>query len=132
METPPEKEEGVLLRTPTPKLTRLAEDNSRHSFAQPCMHPATVTQRLPDSHRHFARLTCAVCGCHLRWLPKTQTLERRAFNAFRLAKLSMCEGLTSWEDRFVRDVLKCRKLSPRQEALIARLVENYLSEGNAK
>jgi hypothetical protein len=106
--------------------TRLPEDNSGHSFAQPCGHPATRTERLPDSHPHFASLRCVICGRHLRWLPRPETLARQRVNAFRLSKLAMRPGLSDWERNFTRDVLKLAKLSPRQQVLVARLCATYL------
>jgi len=117
---------GVVLPTPSSKLTRLAEDNSGRAFAQACGHSVTRTEQLPDGHRHFARLTCALCGRFLRWFPKPEAIARQRVNAFNLAKVAMCEGLNPWQRRFVRDVSKLAKLSPRQQVLVARLVRHYL------
>jgi hypothetical protein len=122
----PPKREGACSNAPIPKLTGLALDNSGHSFAQPCAHPATRTERLPDGHLHFARLRCVLCDRHSRWLPRPETIERRTLNSFKPARLAMCEGLSSWERRFVGDVLKLAKLSPRQQVLVARFYAQYL------
>ena len=59
---------GVVLPTPSSKLTGLSENNPGHSFTQVCRHSVTLAERLPESHQHFGRLRCALCGRHLRWL----------------------------------------------------------------
>jgi hypothetical protein len=124
MKSPP-KREGAMLPAPIPKLD-WTETTAARAPLQACKHPVTCTERLPDGSPHYARLTCAICGRFLRWLPKPQTIERQRVNAFRLAKLSMRPDLSDWERSFVRDVSKRRKLSPKQEARILRLVARYL------
>jgi len=62
----------------------------------------------------------------LRWLPKPSTLEHRRFNALRIARLTMCNGLTSWQRKFVSDIAPLRKLSPRQQEILDELVEKFL------
>ena len=126
----PKREGACCSNAPIPKLTGLHEHNCGHSFAQACGHPVTRTERLPDGSPHHARLTCAICGRFLRWLPKPETLARQRVNAFNLAKLAMHPGLSDWERAFVRDVSKLTKLSPRQGALVVRLCREYL-EGKA-
>jgi hypothetical protein len=123
---PPGKGNGALLQAPISKKLRLPQYKSARGFTQACAHPVTVTERLPKSHLHFARLTCALCGYLLRWLPKPETVVRQQLNGFRLAKLAMVPGLTNWERQFVADVSKRRKLSPKQLAIAERLVRQYL------
>jgi hypothetical protein len=108
------------------ETTGCGENIPSHSFTQVCGHHATLTERLPDGSLHFARLFCAICGCHLRWLPHLANVERRTHNSFRLARLAMCSKLSPWEQNFVRDVSKLRKLSPRQEAVLDRLYAQHL------
>jgi hypothetical protein len=103
------------------KLTGLPEDKAGSGFAQGCTHPATRTERLPDGSWHYAWLTCVACGRFLRWLPRPETIERERVNAFKLAKLAMCEGLSKWERSFVHHVSQQRKLSPKQQQIIDRL-----------
>jgi len=123
---PPGKSEARRQTGRREKLTGLPEDKAGSGFAQGCTHPATRTERLPDGSWHYARLTCVACGRFLRWLPKPQTIERRTLNSFRLARLAMCPDLSDWERRFVGDVLKLAKLSPRQQVLVERLCTQYL------
>ena len=123
---PPGNANAALAKRRREKLTGLPEDKAGSGFAQGCTHPATRTERLPDGSRHYARLTCAVCGRFLRWLPRPETIERERIDSFRLAKLSMHPGLSDWERRFVGDVLKLAKLSPRQQVLVERLCREYL------
>ena len=119
------KGKGVLSHTPISKLD-LPETTAARAPMQACEHRATVTERPPDTHRHYARLTCALCGRFLRWLPRPETIERQKLNGFRIAKLTMQEGLTGWEREFVRSVSQQRKLSPRQQAVLDSLVEKFL------
>jgi hypothetical protein len=72
---PPGKGTGALLHAPISKLN-LPETTPPRAPLRACGHPVTRTERLPDCHRHFARLTCALCGRHLRWLPRPETIER--------------------------------------------------------
>jgi hypothetical protein len=118
------KETGAV-RAPISKLV-CAETIATRAALQPCTHSATVTERLPATHRHYARLTCGICGRFLRWLPKPQTIERRTLNAFKLARLAMRPDLTGWERQFIRSVSGKKHLSPKQEALLVRLYATYL------
>ena len=120
----PEKGKGAL-QAPIPKLTRLAENNPSHSFAQACRHHVTRTERLPG-HVHFAREVCVVCGRFLRWSAKPATLEGQRSNGFRIAKLTMQEGLTPWEREFLRSVAHQPRLSPRQQEILDKLCTKYL------
>jgi hypothetical protein len=113
------KETGASCSAPISKL-RLAQS---YQF---CPHTATHTTRLPDRHQHYAVLTCAICGKHLRWLPRPETIARQKLNAFKLARLAMRPDLTGWERQFISSVSGKKHLSPKQEALIARLVTQYL------
>ena len=58
---PPGNANAALAKRRREKLTGLPKDNSGHFFTQACGHPATRTERLPDNHPHFARLTCVIC-----------------------------------------------------------------------
>ena len=66
-----------------------------------------------------AVLICA--GCHDR----RHSLGKK-LNGFKLARLAMVDGLTTWERSFVRDVSQRRKLSPKQQQIIDRLCTDYL------
>ena len=126
MKSPP-KREGACSNAPTPKLTGLPQSNSGVAIAQHvCRHDTTRVELMPQGYTHHARVICAVCGRHLRWLPKPGTIERQRLNAFRLARLAMHPGLSDWERRFVGDILKLAKLSPRQQVLVERLCTQYL------
>jgi len=91
-----------------------------------CPHSATFSELLPPGHLHYAEERCAACGSHLRWLPRPETVQRRRLNAFRLARLAMCDGLTSWERHFVGKVSQRKRVSPRQQEIIDRLCADYL------
>jgi hypothetical protein len=130
MNSPPGNANAALAKRRRENLTGLALDNSGSGFTQPCAHPVTRTERLPDGSPHFARLTCALCNRHLRWLPRPETVERERVNAFRLARLAMCEGLNPWERGFVRSVSQLRKISPRQQQILDELVEKHLEHCN--
>ena len=116
------KETGAMLPAPISKL-RLVQSY------QCCPHTATRTERLPDCHRHHARLMCTICGRFLRWLPRPENVERLRLNGFRIAKLSMKEGLSDWECSFLKSIGGQSKLSPKQQGVLDQLVAKYLSEG---
>ena len=85
---------------------------------QRCSHSAKKIARMPVGHIHFAAEQCADCGRLLRWLPRPETIQHRRLNAFRLAKLAMCDRLSTWERGFVASVAKHKKLSPKQLEII--------------
>ena len=121
------KRDGALLHAPISKLD-YAETTATPASYQACAHNVTRTERLPDGSRHFARLTCALCGRSPRWLPKPETVQRQKLNGFKLTKLAMSDRLNPWERRFVGDVSKLATLSPRQQALVERLCREYLED----
>jgi hypothetical protein len=90
-----------------------------------CPHSATFSEQMPTGCVHHAEERCANCGRHLRWVPKPETIQRRRLIAFKLARLSMVEGLSDFERGFVRDVSRQRKFSPKQEAFVERLYAQY-------
>jgi hypothetical protein len=114
---PPET--GAISHAPIPKLT------TQYSV---CAHSATVIERMPEGHIHYAAESCADCGKFIRWLPRPENLERQRLNGVRLAKLAKCDRLTSWERHFIRDVSPRKKLSPRQQAIVDDLAATYLEE----
>ena len=91
-----------------------------------CRPSELFSERMPEGHVHFARVKCRSCGRTLKWLAKPATIERQRLNAFRIAQLSMCDGLTAWERRFVQSLAHARKFSPRQSQILDRLCAEYL------
>jgi hypothetical protein len=93
-----------------------------------CAHNQTITELLPQGSPHYAKLRCATCGEHLRFLPKPENAERRKLNAYRLAKLQIAPALNQWERQFIDSLAKLgsNKLSPKQQALFDRLCLTYL------
>jgi hypothetical protein len=114
-----EKERGATSHAPIPKPV---------GPYSACEHSATVTERMPEGHAHYASKRCADCGAFICWLPKLETIERRRLNAFKLVKLVMCDRLTSWERHFVRDASQRKRVSPKQQEIIDRLCATYLEE----
>jgi hypothetical protein len=92
-----------------------------------CEHSDTRIEILAPPSVHFGKEICRNCDRVLRWIPKPTTIARQRFNAFRLIRLAMCEGLSPWERSFVRDVSQRRKFSPKQLAIINRLCAQYLT-----
>lgn len=92
-----------------------------------CEHGNTRIEQLANGP-HYAREVCTDCDRVLRWLPKPVNLKRQQLNAFRLAKLAMCNRLSAWERQFVSDVGRLRRLSPRQGEIVDRLARQYLGE----
>jgi hypothetical protein len=122
----PGKRPGAIGPAPDAKLTGLYLDNSGHSFAQACRHEVTRVEQMPQGHTHHARVICATCRCHVRWLPKPGTVERQRLNAFRLARLAMVGNLSDWEREFLRSISQQPQLSPAQQRILDRLVAHYL------
>jgi hypothetical protein len=110
---------------PGREITGAANHRLVQSY-QFCPHSATRIERMAEGHPHYACEVCAGCGRHLRWIPKPQTILRRRWNAFALARLARCECLTPWEAGFVRSISRLARLSPRQQAVLERLVMHYL------
>jgi hypothetical protein len=104
---------------------RRETDSTLRGYA-PCEHGASRVVLLPPGYLHHGKELCRRCGVFLRWLPKPQTIARARTNAFKLARLGMCDRLSSWERGFVRNVSSLRKLSPRQQQTVDRLSATYL------
>jgi hypothetical protein len=119
MSAPPGNANAPLAKGRRDKLTGGAGYGS-------CPHSATFSGLLPAGNLHYGAERCARCGSHLRWLPRPENVERRRLNAFRLARLAMCERLTSWQRSFVRSVSQRRKVSPKQQQIIDRLCATHL------
>jgi len=120
------KEEGALRDAPTPKLTELRQSNSGVAISQACKHGTTRVELMPQGHKHYARVICAVCGRFIHWSAKPANVERQKLNGFKLARLGMCNRLNPWERNFVHHVSQQRKLSPRQQVIVERLCADYL------
>jgi len=116
----------------TPDYSKLVDDTPLVCSAQTswCEHGNTRIEQLANGP-HFAKEVCTDCGATLRFVPKPETLARRKLNAFRLARLAMCDKLTHWERKFCRSVLHRQKVSPKQQQIIERLCATYL-EGKAQ
>jgi hypothetical protein len=117
----PPKREGALSHAPIPQSLTLAPRRYGH-----CEHESTRIQLLPSGSVHHAEEVCSNCDAHLRWVPKPQTVVRRRYNVYKLCRLAMADGLSSWELSFIRSVSKLRKLSPRQQAVVDKLCARYL------
>jgi len=87
---------------------------------------------MPEGFPHYAKVVCLLCARFLGWVPKPETLERRRFNAFRIARLGMCKGLSAYERRFIEDLSRLKALSPRQQALLERLCKERLEKGGSQ
>jgi len=90
-----------------------------------CEHSDTRIEILPPGSIHFGKEICCNCDRVLRWLPKPQTVERRSMNAFRITKLLMSDGLTTWQRAFIESVTSLAKLSPKQQACLDRIYAEH-------
>jgi hypothetical protein len=95
---------------------------------QECEHADTRIEILPPGSVHFGKEICWNCDRVLRFLPKPETVERQRMNAFRIAKLAMCNSLTNWERQFVKSIRAQRKLSPKQQAVLSKLYTERLED----
>jgi hypothetical protein len=108
------------------RLTDCATNSVASAGAQVCRHRFVRVELMPPGYIHHAKETCDDCGAFVGWAPKLENLERRAGNSFRIAKLSMVDGLNSWEPEFLASISKQRWLSPKQQMVLDRLVAKYL------
>jgi hypothetical protein len=97
-----------------------------------CAHAQTRVEVLPPGEHHYARRVCCACNKQLCWEPNPLNVERRKINAARIQKLLNDPRLSEWEAGFVRSLTKSNnlRLSPRQQAILNSLVENYLIKDN--
>ena len=102
---------------------------------QQCSHSATVTERMPARHVHFAAERCAGCGRLIHWLSKPETVERRKINGYRLARLQMTPGLSAWERQFVDSLAKLPgnkyKFTPKQQSAFDDIYRRHFGEGRS-
>src|SRR5262245_59204781 len=89
-----------------------------------CEHANTRIQYLQGGPHH-AKEICCDCGRVLRFIPKPSTVEERAFHAYRIAKLSMANDLSPWEQKFVASITAAKKLSPKQLAVLDSLYDKF-------
>lgn len=122
----PPKKGGALLHAPNPKALTLA----RREYSR-CLHDATRIELMPPGHVHHGREICTDCDRVLRWIPKPRTVVRRRFNAYRLVKLALCDGLSPWELAFIHNVSRSRKLSPRQQQKLDELAQKHFRGGRS-
>jgi hypothetical protein len=96
-----------------------------------CTHNSTKRVDTPPGSRHYKKLECANCGAFLRFLPKPETIERVRLNGYKLAQLTMCGQLDSFERQFVDSLAKAGnpKLTPRQQAVFDRIHAAYFCAG---
>ena len=124
----PEKRDGApTYNAPLPNLNLPRTSSAFHASPQAaCKHQATVTQQEPPGTPHYSREVCLQCGAFLRWLPSPKTIERQKLNAFKLTKLSMHPDLNDWERDFLKSISAQKHLSPKQQAVLDKLVAKYL------
>jgi hypothetical protein len=92
-----------------------------------CAHSKTRVVVLPPGQHHYARVVCSDGGKQLYWKPKPENEARRKINAANLQKLLDNDRLADWERDFCQGLSKLNlRLSPRQQALLNGLVEQYL------
>ena len=93
-----------------------------------CTHSKTRDVLLPPGQHHYARVVCSDCGKQLYWKPKPENEARRKVNAANLQKLLDDGRLSDWERGYCQGLTKLNlRLSPKQQALLNGLVEQYLT-----
>jgi hypothetical protein len=125
------KREGPLGGGPFPNLNQKGtQTKAWNAFPQPlaqgCRHPATHEELMPRGYPHYAKVICDHCKRFIRWSAKPETIVRARLNLYRIAKLTMHEGLDPWQRNFVKSVAQCRKISPKQQQVLDDLVTQYL------
>src|SRR5262249_42702941 len=94
----------------------------------PCLHGETITRPAPAGSKHYMGAYCAKCGCHMAWLPKPKTLQRRA----RLERLAASTELTAFERSFVQTLIAQNgRMSPRQADVYREVCSRHVESGVA-
>lgn len=101
-------------------------ENQATLFEADCPHEVVEEIFLP-SGPHYAKQVCRECRKFLRWSPKPETIHRREENKAILTALAKRE-LPEWERCFVRELARCRDLSPRQQAKLLSLRDIILGK----
>src|SRR5262249_26161627 len=89
-----------------------------------CEHANTRVEHVTNGPHH-AKEICCDCGRVLKFIPKPENERRRAFHAYRIAKLSMANDLRPWEQKFVASITAAKKLSPKQLGVLASLCDKF-------
>jgi hypothetical protein len=93
-----------------------------------CPHGETITRLAPAGSKHYMGAYCAQCGRHMAWLPKPETLQRRA----RLERLAASTELTAFERSFVRTLIAQNgRMSPRQADVYRDICSRHVESGVA-
>src|SRR2546429_1342119 len=92
-----------------------------------CVHSKTRMELLPQGP-HYSRVICEDCGKQLCFRPKPENIERRRRNALNIQTLLNDKRLENWETEFCQGITQNPRLSPRQQALLDRLVDQYLNK----
>jgi hypothetical protein len=75
---------------------------------------------MPPGATHYAAARCGNCDLFLQWLPKPEnaTIPKRRGT---IQKLLESAALTGWERDFLNSIQQQKKLSPKQQAVLANL-----------
>jgi hypothetical protein len=122
---PVKKKRAGNLAATSPETHRLAEDTALICGAQTwCEHANTRVEYLASGPHHGKEI-CTDCGHLLRWITKPANVERQHTNAFRIAKLTMADGLNDWEREFLKSIATRPRLSPKQQATLDQLCDEF-------
>lgn len=97
----------------------------------------TEVVRMPDGHRHYAKLQCALCKKYMQWLPDpAKELERQQKREHKqqfqeqidLINKIRVDMLNTWEGEFYQNVKKFaphKVLSEKQIENINKIIGRY-------
>lgn len=88
--------------------------NSTIEVCKFCGFPRFTTVLMPEGRTHYAALRCGSCDGFHKWIESPHTTEERERQRQRIKELLRSPLLSEWERGFLQDVLKERKLSPKQ------------------
>jgi len=77
--------------------------------------------RMPSYHTHHAALKCGQCDRFIAWMQKPETEGKRRDLAVRIDRLGKAPRLTHWERDFLQSLKNQKKVSPRQQEVLARI-----------
>lgn len=77
--------------------------------------------QMPKSCVHHAARRCGICDSFLGWQPKPENTSKRSQQQELISQLLESTRLSDWEHEFLQGLNGKRKLSPKQQEVLARI-----------
>lgn len=107
-------------------LQQLDKLPNNQILSSPCSCQSSEVAAAYSDTIHWADWRCVGCGKHRGWIEHPETTNRREVQNQIIDRL--LGVATEWERRFLEDLRKRRKRSPKQLETLAAISEKYSSE----